>query len=820
MEAIAAIALDFTEAAGAAAACRHCGAPCLGAMACASDGVDFCCSGCRAVFELLHEHGLERFYKLDASPGVRPPAGIMEGAYGFLNDEAIRRKAVDFADGAFTRVTFRIPAIHCVACIWLLENLFRLRAGIGSSQVNFPRKEVTIQFEDAKLTLGGLAGFLAALGYEPDLNLAVLNGPRAAGGKRRLYLQIGLAGFAFGNVMLLCFPSYLGLPENDTHLQPLFGWIAAAMATPVFFYSARDYWRAAWLCVRRHMLTVELPIFAGLTALYVQSLATALRGGGPAYFDSFTGLVLFLLCSKLFQQKTFDALSFDRDFRAYFPLSITRRDADGDRAVPVMRLRAGDRILVRHHELIPADSTLIEGPASIDYSFVTGESAPQARAAGDYIYAGGRQCGPAIELAVAKETSQSYLTSLWNHAAFKKSDVPVFDTITNFAGRYFTYAVLGLAALTAAYWSIAEPSQAVRVVSSVLIVACPCALAMAAPFTYGAAMRVLGRRKIFLKNAGVLEALAKVDALVFDKTGTLTRSAGGAVRFEGAPLPEDVAARVRMLAAHSTHAHSRRIVAHLGGVADAGGGGVGFDEVAGSGIRGCIMGVPLCLGARRWLEAEGVVVPATVDTATEVCLAERGVYRGRFVIGNAYRPGLAGVLASLRRRYRLALTSGDNDRERAALEPVFGQGATLHFFQGPDTKLAFIRGLQDEGHRVAMIGDGLNDAGALKQSNVGIAITEELGAFSPACDVIWAADQFAAMPAVMRFSKLVVGVVCVCFLVSLIYNAFGLALAMAGRLSPLASAVLMPASSLTILGISLLGARLAAYGAGLKGAGP
>lgn len=797
--------------------CAHCGTVCLDATIRVGTS-HFCCHGCRTVFELLHENGLERFYDLEQKPGIRMGDRAFAGAFDYLDDPATRRQVVDFSDGKFSRVTLRTPAIHCLACVWLLENLFRLQPGVGRSQVNFPRKEVTIHFEDARLKLSGLAEMLASLGYEPELKLASLDKAGPGVGNRRLHLRIGVAGFAFGNVMLLCFPSYLGLPEDEKSLQPLFGWIAAALSTPVFLYSASDYWRAVWICLRRRILTVEFPIALGIAALYLQSLNTALRGGGPAFFDSFTGLLFFLLCGKLFQQKTYDVLTFDRDYRSYFPLSITRRTAEGDTSAPVMQLKVGDRIVVRNQELIPADAQLVSGPACIDYSFVTGESAPQPRNPGDYIYAGGRQIGGMIELEVSKEISQSYLTSLWNNEAFRKGDASAIDNLTNFAGRYFTYFVLVLAAIAGTYWGLVDPKQAVRVLSAVLIVACPCALALAAPFTLGSALRWLGRHKIYFKNTGVIETLSKIDTVVFDKTGTLTLPSQGGIEFNGDPLTPCDQGWIRSLSTLSTHPHSQGIATFLANEGRVRRDEVcAFREVAGAGIAGTLEGREIRLGSRRWLAEAGVEAPEGDANATEVHVAIGGVYRGRFLFRNIYRPGLAGVLERLRTRFRLALVSGDNDRERSRLAEFFGAAADLRFRQMPESKLAYIRSLQERGGKVIMIGDGLNDAGALKQSDVGVAVTEDVAAFSPACDAIWAADQFGRLPDVLRFSRLVMWVVFACFVVSFCYNAIGLTLAMSGRLSPLASAILMPTSTLSVIVLALLGTRWAAWRARLGG---
>lgn len=800
--------------------CAHCGAACPDDTISSAHG-RFCCHGCRTVFELLHENGLGKFYDLEQRPGIRPADRACSGQFAYLDDEATRRKVVDFSDGRFSRVTFRIPVIHCLACVWLLENLFRLQPGIGPSQVNFPRREVTIQFEDARLKLGELVGFLAALGYEPDLKLAALqkDAPKHHP-NRRLHLRIGVAGFAFMNVMMLCFPSYLGLSEGDRHLQPVFGWLSAVLSTPVLLYSASDYWRATWLCVRRRMITVEFPIAIGIAALYFQSLAIALQGRGPGFFDSFTGLLFFLLCGKLFQAKTYDVLAFDRDFRSYFPLSITRRGPDGDRPVPVTQLRPGDRILVRNQELIPADARLVSGPALIDYSFVTGEAAPQPRQPGEYLYAGGRQSGGLLELEVAKEISQSYLTSLWNHDAFRKADPSAIHNLTNFAGRYFTYFVLALAAAAGTYWSVVDPAQSVRVLSAVLIVACPCALALAAPFALGSALRWLGRHRIYLKNPGVLETMSRVDAVVFDKTGTLTLPSQGGIEFDGVPLTPCGQGWIRSLSTLSTHPHSQGIATFLRGAPARASAVAEFRESTGAGIAGNIDGHEVRLGSRRWLAEAQVEVPAAADAATSVHAAVDGRYLGRFIFRNVYRPGLEGVLRKLRGRFRLSLVSGDNDRERPVLAQLFGGDAELRFGQLPDTKLDYIRGLQDRAARVMMVGDGLNDAGALKQSDVGVAVTEDAGTFSPSCDAIWDAGQFERLPAVLHFSRLVMWVVFACFVVSFCYNAVGLTLAMSGRLSPLASAILMPASTLSVILSALVGTRWAAWRAGLGGRAP
>jgi len=330
------------------ALCFHCGTACRGTVFTSGDK-PFCCQGCLTVFELLSENGLGDFYKLSEGAGVRIKQPAQKNQYKFLDESPVRERLVDFSNERITRVTFRIPAVHCIACVWLLENLFRLQAGVGQSQVNFPRKEVVVTFENAKLKLSQLVELLTALGYEPDLKLSDLESRPKNRAARRLWLKIGVAGFAFGNIMLLSISSYFGLDSfSGPGSNKLFGSISFLLALPVFFYSAADYWKSAWISLRRKMLTIDVPIAAGIFALFGQSTVEVFSGRGAGYFDSLAGLLFFLLCGKLFQQKTYDRLAFDRDYKSFFPLSITRRSEQNEERVSLSQLHHGDRLLLRN----------------------------------------------------------------------------------------------------------------------------------------------------------------------------------------------------------------------------------------------------------------------------------------------------------------------------------------------------------------------------------------------------------------------------------------------------------------------------------------
>jgi Cu+-exporting ATPase len=742
---------------------------------------------------------LTNFYELSQSAGVRVSAAPAVESFRYLDAPDVRERLVCFSDARRTRVVFQIPSIHCVACVWLLENLFRLNPAIGRSEVNFPRKELALTFDPGKAKLSDVVALLASLGYEPELKLAALEKP-APRISRRLWLQLGIAGFAFGNTMMFSLAQYFGMDAfSGLFFQKLVGWISLALALPVVVYSAADYWRSAWLGLRQRMLTLEVPIAAGIVAIFAQSTVEVVSGRGVGYFDSLCGLLFFLLIGRVFQQKTYDRLAFDRDYKSFFPLAVTRKDGRDEERVSLSALAVGDRLVIRNGELIPADARLVSGPALLDFSFVTGESDPVAKQVGDYLYAGGRQMGGAIEVEMVKAVSQSYLTSLWNQEAFRKERGSSLNTITNRFSQRFTKIVLGIALAAAAVWLFIEPANAIPAFTSVLIVACPCALALVAPFALGTAQRVLGGDGIFLKNPQTIETLAAVNAVVFDKTGTLTATGASAVHWHGRPLNAAEEQWLFSLTRHSTHPLAVRIGEVVAGghfpevVTE-------FVEVAGCGMTGRVCGHVLRAGSAAWLESMGQAVPDVAALSGSVVhITLDGKHRGWFELGAALRPQAGQLIAHLAADCELALLSGDNAQERAKFQQLFGADARLHFNQSPLNKLEFIRELQKSGRTVMMVGDGLNDAGALRQSDVGVAVVERVSTFSPASDVILHAGAVSRAGALLDFSRHTVRVIRAGFIVSGLYNVAGIAIAAQAKLAPVVCAVLMPLSSITVV---------------------
>jgi Cu+-exporting ATPase len=800
------------SAEGVKPVCFHCGLDCPDEGIRSGERV-FCCTGCRTVHDLLAGAGLIRFYALERHPGSRPRPDQPAGHFAYLRDPDVRAALLDYEDDRLARVTFHLPAIHCAACVWLLENLHRLHPGLGRAEVNFSHRMATVDFDPRQIDLAEVAEILARLGYPPRLQLDEIHRPERPRVNRDLWMRLGVAGFAAGNIMLLSFAVYLGLAEESPELNRFVAWASVALSLPVLLFSAAGYFRSAWNSLRHRAPGIDLPIAVGLAALFGQSLWEIAAGRGEGYLDSFSALVFLLLAGRVFADRTQARLVFERDYTAYFPLSVTRVDAAGtEMVVPITRLAVGDEVVVRDGELIPADADLLAGEAWIDYSFVTGESVPVLRRPGDRLFAGGRQVGAPLRLRTRKAVSRGYLTSLWDRQAFRRPEAESLSASVDRIGRWFAPVILLIAlTLGGVWWFQTDAATAVRVFASTLIIACPCALAMAAPYTFGAASRVLARHGLFLRNAAVVEQLARVNAVALDKTGTLTAPGAGGLDYHGRPLEADERTAVAAVAAASTHPLSRRL-------AQAWSSGSRpevreFRETAGRGVSGRVGGRLIRIGRAEFVDASA---EPSVGTPSAVWISLDGAVAGQVHFPSARRAGLDDLLNGLRRDgHPLALLSGDPAAAEAEWRPLFGPEAPLRFGAGPHEKLDFIRAWQAEGRVVLMAGDGLNDAGALRQAEVGVAVSDDVTAFAPACDAILDAQALPRLPALLRLARSAMFVLRACFVVSFAYNLGGLVLAARGVVTPLLSAILMPTASFSAILLAVLGVRLAARRLGL-----
>src|SRR5690606_27826842 len=402
------------------------------------------------------------------------------------------------------------------------------------------------------------------IGYEPYISLDDSD-KKEKNINRSLIYKLGIAGFAFGNIMFLSFPEYFEHSEFWLdQFKPFFRWLMFAFSLPVVFYSGSGYFVSAYKGLRSKILNIDVPIALGIAVLFIRSTIDIVFDLGTGFFDSLSGLVFFLLLGKFFQQKTYSYLSFERDYKSYFPIAVTRlfKNSEGklvEEQAEVYTVKKGDRLLIRNNEIIPVDAILIKGNALIDYSFVTGEAEPISKQSGDKLFAGGKQQAGILEVEVLNPVAQSYLTQLWSNDVFSKDKTGVFENITDNISKRFTVVLLSIAFISTIFWLMVHPSIAFNVFTSVLIVACPCAIALASPFTLGNVLRIFGREKLYLKEASVIEQMAKLDTVVFDKTGTLTTNQKNLITYEGVALSAEEKQLLTSTLRASSHPLSRSL---------------------------------------------------------------------------------------------------------------------------------------------------------------------------------------------------------------------------------------------------------------------
>jgi len=775
-------------------ACYHCGDICNN-HSLHIDQKYFCCYGCKSVFQILNENDLCTYYTLNQNPGTEQKVEIRKDKFAFLDNDDIIAKLLQFRSANKSQLTFYIPQIHCSSCLWLLENLHTIDNGIIESRVNFNVKEVFISFENNQTSLRKVVELLSKLGYEPHLSLNEISDKQLHKIDRTRWYKIGIAGFCFGNIMMMSFADYFAIINTvEPAIKYFFSFMSVVLSLPVLFYSANEFFISAWNGLKNKFLNIDFPIALALVITFSRSIYEIVSQTGTGYLDSMTGIVFFMLIGRWLQSRTYQSISFDRDYKSFFPIALNVIKEGFIKPTEIIEVKKNDLIQVYSNEIIPVDTILIKGQAKIDYSFVSGESEPVTIQVGEMIYAGGKQLGGLLELLVFKEVSQSYLTNLWNNPIFDKKQISK-KSIYDIIGKYFTYLVLAIGALSGLFWYwMGSPTLMWNAFTTILIVACPCALLLSENYTNGNIIRILAKNKFYLKSAEVLTKIAQINHIVFDKTGTITQANSSRTKYAGKVLNEEMKMLIASLVKQSAHPASRLIFDYLNvpTTLDV----YHFKEQEGKGIDAWIQEHHIKIGSERFIGG----AHSYEDKGAKVVIYIDGEIVGNFIITNKYRLGVSNLLVSLKKHFTLSLLSGDNDAEAKNVEALLGKDSKILFNQSPTQKLEYIKYLQNALHQeVMMIGDGLNDAGALKQSTVGIAVADAKNSFTPSSDAIIDANKLIDMDKFIQFIRQGKNIILFTFSISAIYNIIGLYFAVQGTLSPVVAAILMPCSAISII---------------------
>lgn len=732
-----------------------------------------------------------------------PAATVSAGALG----ADARRANRPVPDGALTRARFRLSGLHCATCAGLIESLLHAQRGVKSAEVHPSTQTLVLDWWPERATLDELRQALAPAGYDfvPDLA-----GP-ARDLRRREHRQalwrLFVAGFLMMQVMMLAWPSYVAAPgELPPDQAALLRWGQWVLTLPVMLLAAGPFFRAALGQLRGRRLGMDVPVALGLAVAFVAGSGATLDPGGPfgheVYFDSITMFVAFLLGARYLELRSRHraAAAIEQAAEA-LPGEVERFRADGSvERVAIEALAIGDRVRVAAGQRMPADAIVESGTGAADESLLTGESRPVAKVPGDAVLAGSLNLSGVLTVCVRQVGEQTRLAGIRQLMAQAFQDRPTTLRTTDRVAGWFLAAVLVLAVAAALVWQFVDPSRAVAVAVSVLVVTCPCALSLAAPAAWVSAAGALARRGLLLSRLAAIESLADVDRIVMDKTGTLTDPAPR-LRCVQADAPDaEALAAAAVLAASSLHPLSRALAAALpapSGAKDA----WTIEEFSGRGMEGVdARGQRWRLGSSPWTADAGRRAAALPDSSdAQIVLTCEGALRAAWHVDESLREGASAAIAEWQAMgLAVELLSGDAPERVVA---AARQAGIAHWRGGarPEDKLQHVTALQARGHRVLMIGDGINDAPVLARAQVSIAMGQGADLAKARADAVLTSDRLDAITGALRLARRTRRVVRQNLAWSALYNAVCVPMALVGWLPPWAAGLGMATSSLLVV---------------------
>ena len=768
-----------------------------------------CCPGCRAVAELIRDTGMSSYYAMREAPqpGAGKPAEDAAEWQVFDRDDMC--DAFAETDGDNAEATIYAGGMYCAACSWLIQSTLEAQPGIESADVNPVTHRVRVRWNREDNGLGRILGTLADLGYDPQ-PLAPESTARPEVAEQRTALKrLLVASLGMMQAMMFAVGLYAGDFQGMTDdMQYFLRFVSFVVTTPVVFYSARPFFSAAWRGIRSRSPGMDLPVSIAVGAAYAASVFSMLTRGEAVWFDSVSMFVFFLTLGRFLEMRARHR-SIDRStaLLGVLPNTVTRIENGGDTVIPVSQLVAGDTVRVLAGEAIPADGTLVHGQTSVDESLLTGEAVAQARMPGEALVAGSINLDGVIEMAVEKTGPDTTLGTINRMSERARYARPEFVQLADRIASYIVVALLVVAAAVAGYWYFEAPDRAFVITLSVLVVTCPCALALATPAAFAAAGTRMAELRLLVTNGNAIEALAKATRIVFDKTGTLTRGKPviTAMKVLDPTYTED---ECRAIAA-ALEAASTHPIAAAFAIEDVQQIATEHRIAVGEGVAGTINGKRWRLGRLAFVAPEVAEATGHDIPATRVYLGVDGRLVAHFDLDDETRPEAADALRQIRALGpAVSLASGDNE---PAVKHIAGELeiADYHAACTPDQKLDLLRAAQDRGEIVAMVGDGINDAPVLSGADASVALAEGALLAQTSADIVMLGHSLEPLVTAVNIARQTMRIVRQNLAWAIIYNVMALPLAAAGWVPPWAAAIGMSASSLIVV---LNALRLSRFG--------
>jgi heavy metal translocating P-type ATPase len=759
----------------------------------------FCCPGCLNVYTILIESGIVSggqdfrdtdLYRRSLELGlVARPAGTAPAAP--IPPSAERREAL-----------FQISGMWCSSCAWLIERALKAERGVVSADVLFASDLVKVSYCPQFLPPDKIARVIDSLGYKAD-EYRGADGRRQDKVRNDLLLRMGLAAFLWMNVMYLSAIVYVGYFEaTNESAGRIVPFILMLLAAPAVFWSAKPILRAAWLGLRQRILRADTLLALGIVAAYVYSTLQAFTGGRLVYFDTSCAIVTLVLAGKLLEhgakQKTAQAVAL---LHRMMPKKARVLVDGGERFVAVEALQPGTLFLVKSGERVPADGIIAEGESHVDESVLTGESAPVSKSPGAFVVCGSLNTGNVLHVKATRTAASSTLSQIIRSVESALASRSGIERTADRISRAFVPAVVILAIFTFIALSVlrGQPGEAMVRAIAVLVIACPCALGIATPLALTAAVNAASRKGILINDVSVLETICDVSVVLLDKTGTVTEGEFRLLETSG-----DSLAPAASLEAKSEHPLGRAVVAYARErqtpLADA----RGVEVVKGMGIRGMVEGREVFAGSRRFVPAIPPALSSVADAweargDTVAFYGWDGRVRGALAFGDKTRPDAAGLVHELSRRgIGVMMVSGDSRTTTAGVARAIG----VPEFRAevlPGEKAGVVRGLQSEGKVVAMVGDGVNDAPALAQANLGIAMGSGADLAMKAAPMVLMGTSLLRILDAFDLSRRTLRIVRQNLFWAFVYNILGISLAISGILNPILAAVAMVLSSFSVI---------------------